>query len=474
MKQVRLWKNIMVNDMKVWVNKCIEENREAEFQEAVTFNINIPGVSGKITSNIYENWYQLLGVRNVSEICEDLYIVALSVFAADKRISRTKTTDNWTRSLHISIPVIEKERWDSVNDELGKMLSYLSGDVWKISFRRCSRDYRYMNMRRQNPVQNTKLQTYEIVSLFSGGLDSYCGAYEFMNQRKNTIFVSYKEYGKLEPIQKSLINNLDAIFPDVEKLLFTFTARAYAPIYGESIPAENTSRSRSFLFLCAAICIADIIGDEIPVYIPENGFIGLNLPMTPSRIGSCSTRTTHPHFIRTFNQILTKINIAHTITNPYAFQTKREMVKKYAEIPGFLEGISKTISCSHPCNGRWLGRSQPGNCGYCYPCLIRQSSLLDVEVPNEKYSYDVLSYEYLQNATNARSSDLMDLLSSISLAKKSSDNDLLKRINRTGRLTREEASAFLRLYKATISDLIQLFSHDADLMRIMGVPNEID
>lgn len=60
--------------------------------------------------------------------------------------------------------------------------------------------------------------------------------------------------------------------------------------------SENTSRGRSLLFLCAALSVAGILGENVPVYIPENGFIGLNIPLTGGRKGTCSTRTTHPYF----------------------------------------------------------------------------------------------------------------------------------------------------------------------------------
>lgn len=237
----------------------------------------------------------------------------------------------------------------------------------------------------------------------------------------------------------------------------------------ENLPPENTSRSRSFLFICAAICIAEVVGDDTPVYIPENGFIGLNLPLTMGRSGSCSTRTTHPHFIKMLNGILEKVGIRHKVINPFAFQTKREMVQQFITAPGFLENIHKTISCSHPCNGRWQGKTEPENCGYCYPCLIRQSSLVGFLPPNEHYSYDVLSLDYLMNATNARRSDFVDLLSSINEAYLSTDEDLMKRIKATGRLTQEEIYAFLRLYKETIADLIRMLSVDPELLRIAGV-----
>lgn len=464
----------MVNSMKIWINKCIADERTLDFFDSLTFNVSVPGQGGVLSSNIRNGWFRLLGVQETTPICEDLFIIALSVFAADKRIPRNKAPDGWTRTLHLNIPVLREEQWNSVSDDLEKTLSYLSGDIWKFSFRQASVTNRYIDTHKREPIINCLLEQVECVSLFSGGLDSFCGAYDLLRTGKNTIFVGFKEYGKLEKIQRSLMDDLDRNFPDVRKMLFSFTAKAYSPICEQPLQPENTSRSRSFLFICAAISIAEIIGNGVPVYIPENGFIGLNLPLTEGRNGSCSTRTTHPYFLRMLNNILEKIGIQHRVINPFAFSTKREMVHAYLDCPGFVENIHKTISCSHPCNNRWYGGTMPENCGYCYPCLIRQSSLINIDVPHEYYGNNPLSLHYIMNASNAKRSDLVDLLTSVNKAINSTDETLYQRIRLTGRLSQEEILAFLRLYKETIRDIIQMISIDPELMRLVGLAHETD
>lgn len=464
----------MVNNMKIWINKCSVEVKPADYSDAITFNLSVPGQRGIIASSIRDSWYRLLGVQKVTPVLEDLYVISLSVFAADKRIPRNRTLDGWTRKMHLNIPVLEEEQWNYVKQDLEKALSYLSGDIWTFTFRCSTEENRYVDWHKREPARNSMLRSIDSVSLFSGGLDSFCGAYDLLSRGQNTIFVGFKEYGKLESIQIELMDNLNRCFPDVSKMLFTFTAKAYSPIGGESLSPENTSRSRSFLFICAALCVAEVVGSDIPVYIPENGFIGLNLPLTPGRSGSCSTRTTHPYFLKLLNGILVKLNIRHTIINPFAFSTKREMVNQFIDYPGFRENTHKTISCSHPCNGRWQGQTRPENCGYCYPCLIRQSSLVGRSIPDERYANNPLSLQYLLNATYAKKSDFVDLLSSVATAKKATDEDLVRRIKATGKLSQEEICAFLRLYKATIEDIVQLISVDRELIRIVGLAHETD
>ena len=98
--------------------------------------------------------------------------------------------------------------------------------------------------------------------------------------------------------------------PEQSVKFISFTANSRAPISekeGGLKGSENTSRGRSLLFLCAALSIAGILGRNVPVYIPENGFIGLNIPLTGGRKGTCSTRTTHPYFLRQFNDVFKQV-----------------------------------------------------------------------------------------------------------------------------------------------------------------------
>ena len=456
----------MIENIDVWINKVKNSEVAIEYENAAIFNIDIKYCSN-ISSNIREGWYKL-GVKYLPSIYEDLYLLSLVVFAVDKRIPRSLFSDSWTRTMYVNVPVINIAIWNDVRHEVNQMLSYLSGDEWYLEFREAESDSRYKSPRKRSPQRPDYLDNVKAVSLFSGGLDSFCGAYKLLSEHTPTLFVGFQEYGQLKGLQQSLVDTLNNEFNERRSELFSFSARALAP-YGEfNLKTENTSRSRSFLFLCSAITVAEIVGKDVPVYIPENGFIGLNLPMTASRIGSCSTRTTHPYFLKMFNSLLIRIGVSHKIINPYAFYTKREMVNELKDVPSFRNNIYKTISCSHPCNGRWRGYQVPKNCGYCYPCLIRQSSLLDVDATDDEYGEDVFSENYIKLTTNAMHSDLVDLLSSIVSAKNSTDMNLKRRISATGRLTADEVDKFLRLYKSTIDDLSEMLVKSDQYSKLIG------
>ena len=102
-------------------------------------------------------------------------------------------------------------------------------------------------------------------------------------------------------------------------------------IHGNEYDKETTLRSRSFLFLSMAVLVADSIDETMPVHIPENGTISLNYPLTPSRRSSCSTRTTHPHFVELMEEFLRAIGLNHSIINDYQTCTKGEMVEECAD-----------------------------------------------------------------------------------------------------------------------------------------------
>lgn len=458
----------MENKIQLWINKSKCETPSAEYCSAAIFNVNM-GKESNISSDIREAWYSL-GAKGVDEIYEDLLLIAMSVFAADKRVARSMFFDGWTRTIELNIPVIKYDEWSSVKSDLEKMLSFLSGDRWTVTFR-ASEGERYFNQKKREPQRPDYLEKINLVSLFSGGMDSFCGACEYLSKGKNILFAGFKEYGLLKDVQGELINSLKDAFASNKFDLATFTTKVKSP-HGAGWKSENTSRSRSFLFLAAALSMANIVGRNVPVYIPENGFIGLNLPMTEGRKGSCSTRTTHPFYLKQLNSLLRKVGIENEIINPYAMCSKAEMVKKVDAMPVFVNNAGSTISCSHPCNERWNGNAEPTNCGYCYPCLIRKASYIHSNVINDNYKYDALSSHFIKNATKAKKSDVVDLLSAVSLASRSTDQELLKRIKRTGRLTRQEQEGFLRLYKSTIDDVLKLASKDPELLRMMGLSNE--
>lgn len=453
--------------MNFWIDKENEMLPSGDWGDAYVFSLTREGYS-TIFSNITDTWYRM-DCLSIPEIYEDLFVIGISIFALDKRMDRRKFCDCWTREISVNIPVLRIEQWKETEGKWNNMLAFLTGDNWNIHFRKCTKQY----SKRNNPNRiHLKLGDCDCVSLFSGGLDSFCGAIKLLEDGKSPCLVGHNEYPKLRKKQKDFVETFQYIYPKQVAKFVSFSANSRAPkkICGEVLSGtENTSRGRSLLFLCTALSIAGILGKNVPVYIPENGFIGLNLPLTGSRKGTCSTRTTHPYFLDGFIGILKSVGIENSIKNFFAYSTKKEIVDLVKDTEAFLSHYKDTISCSHPCLARYNKKGNneyPINCGYCYPCLIRKSSLLDIK--DDKYSFSAETKKFLNlYGETEKVNDLRAVISAVYKFKNMNDSEIRNRIRLAGRLSNEEVDKFLRVYKDTMKDLIMLFSADDEIKRMI-------
>ncbi len=451
--------------MRFWIKKENDQNPKTDWAEAYVFSVN-RDTGSTLFSSLPVAWYHL-NQMVLEPIYEDLYIIALSIFGIDKRVPRRLFDDSWTRDISVSIPVLQYDSWKKTQLAWNKMLTFLTGDRWKVSFRPtdavCSQ-HEYKN-RKEIDISNC-----DCVSLFSGGLDSFCGAIHLMQSGLSPCLVGHNEYPKLRYRQERFCQDFQECFPQQHAVFIGFTAGSRAPYsasYGLLPGTENTSRGRSLLFLCAALSVAGIMGKETPVYIPENGFIGLNVALTGSRKGSCSTRTTHPYFLKQFKDILEAVGIKNPVNNIFAFQSKREIVQSVKDCDAFQRGYKETISCSHPCVSRYNrsgSREYPINCGYCYPCIIRKSALLDVI--DNGYSHVESPSDFLNRFSDSdKSADLNAVINSVYRFQTNSDEELKRLIRKTGKLSSNEIAQFLRLYKSSMNDIIELFRKDPGMER---------
>jgi hypothetical protein len=158
--------------------------------------------------------------------------------------------------------------------------------------------------------------------------------------------------------------------------------------------AEETLRSRSFVFIALGLYAAQAFGPTTPLYTFENGLIALNIPLTPSRNGSCSTRTMHPYYLHRLRAVVKALGIANEITNPYALKTKGECITdlKRRDVLAGLADMS--VSCSHSSRRQLWVRKSSKNCGYCVPCLFRRAAMYKAGVDDgQQYGLDVLTGE---------------------------------------------------------------------------------
>lgn len=310
----------------------------------------------------------------------DLFYISLMVYFADRKVLRTDYIDNWTRGFKLYIPVLNLEKWNQNKQLLEKMISYLSGDIWKFEFR--TRSLNKIETKISTTIDKKykdKKFNPDAFCMLSGGLDSFIGAIDLLTHNRNIGFVGHYGGGKgVKPFQDKINELLKIEYGVSGNQFFNFHA---APLKG----IEDSTRTRSFLFFAHAIILASCCRKNIDLYIPENGLISLNIPLTNARLGSSSTRTTHPYYMKLLQTLLNNMGVKIVLKNPYQFSTKGEMMINCLNKEFILENYKFTMSCSHPDQGRYKKESEPLHCGTCLPCTIRRASIL--KAFNEDKSY---------------------------------------------------------------------------------------
>lgn len=285
----------------------------------------------------------------------DLFSIALSVAAADTIVRRDKSPDGWTRQIELDIAVSDLAFWTAQQNFLSRMLEFLTTDIWQVTFI-------------GGPVQPVapKLPAkYEqdCVVLLSGGLDSLIGAIDLVKKKgKNPLAVSQISRGDKQK-QRLFASKIGGGLSHLQ-----LNHNADCPSQN-----ERSQRARSIIFLTYGVLAATALkryheGRNVPLFVCENGFISINPPLTDARLGSLSTRTTHPFFIRLFQELLGQAGLRVTFENPYQFKTKGEMLRDCADQAFLREYAHTSTSC-----GRFA-RNAYRHCGRCLPCLIRRSA----------------------------------------------------------------------------------------------------
>ncbi|MGO9394259.1 MAG: Qat anti-phage system QueC-like protein QatC [Desulfobaccales bacterium] len=286
-------------------------------------------------------------------------VAALGVWAADKLLPRRAAPDAWTRQIVLNLPA--PESWRALAPDLSRVLNFLTGDDWTLKPGATWRDPDLVKAAWPHPWRP------QAVALFSGGLDSLVGAIDLLEAGKRLVLVSHYDFGQLASTQQGLAAALKGRYGPGR--VHHLGVRVQFP---ES--PELTLRSRSLLYLALGLATAAAFGGGIPLYLSENGWVSLNPPLTVNRLGSYSTRTTHPQFLSHLAALTRRADLDHPLGNPYQGLTKGEMLLNCRNRGLLQELFPRTVSCARPVASRWQGRPA-GSCGCCYPCLMRRAAL---------------------------------------------------------------------------------------------------
>jgi hypothetical protein len=308
----------------------------------------------------------------------DLLSLALSVIAADAGVLRKKSPDGWTREIELKVGVREPDFWKSQKTLLESMLRFLTTDRWNLDF--VKDGFTYSPGKVEPPAEQS-------VALLSGGVDSLVGALDLAAGGTKPFAVSQTVLGDGEK-QTMFAEEIGGGLRHLQ-----LNHNALSP--GET---ERSQRSRSLIFLAYGTLTATSFraygqGEVIPLYVSENGLISINPPLTDARLGSLSTRTTHPVFVALFQQLLAKAELKVELRNPYKFKTKGEMLSECANQEYLRKKAHEATSCGHY---RQCGLC---HCGRCLPCMIRRAAFVHWKQSDKtKYLYKKLGTDDADHA----------------------------------------------------------------------------
>lgn len=297
----------------------------------------------------------------------DLINIFLEIYVAD---IRTRRVGSSSRDIKIEAYVCEKNYtlWGKslpLIESLADFVTEGDKDKWKISL--IPAEYEFSD---QQMLLNSVIP--DNISLLSGGLDSYCGAYFNEIHNSKTLYCGYKTSN----VDVSAINRVSN-FLDARK--GNAGIRTYLRVNERKV--TFTQRTRSLLFFSLAVITA--VKEKVKnINVNENGIMTLN----PSFQSRGTTKTTHPKTLFLYQSILDNIGIHVHMNHPFLFMTKGEMVNSLSE--EYKMFIKDTRSCSRSMHDPRYDTSSTLSCGTCVPCLLRKISMAAYDL--EKYDNDYI------------------------------------------------------------------------------------
>ena len=356
--------------------------RRWDVQESVSHH----GPKANLNLRIESPSHALL--TSVENRAADLVRIASYVYAADQLVRRGGEADvygdAWERDFTLCLPVNDPSFWTDteVKQPLQDVLRFASGDRWDFHFWQATPEEQQLPF---DLEPSTALGEPDAVHLFSGGIDSLCAVVEaFAKNKLSPLLVGHSPAFHIASRQRSLARALSQRF----RPRWHFPYLSVAIHRAQSDAREYTQRTRSFLYAALGAVVADRLG-LTEVTLADNGVVGINLPINDQLLGTKASRSTHPKFLRLFNDFVQLVLPGRPqLVNPLWSRTRAEGLQalKEANVADLLE---ETNSCSHP---RYLTAMRP-HCGVCYQCIDRRFATLAAGLeeydPPERYDVDV-------------------------------------------------------------------------------------
>lgn len=294
-----------------------------------------------------------LGPRPLSDRALDLLDLAGGIYRVESQIPFRPT--NAAREWKIVAPVRDVEFWvERGGTLLANVLGFLNRSAWTFTF--TARD-------RPTSLAGTtrSLRDVDDVLLFSGGMDSTCGAGLHAGDRTRVQLVSF--YSNQASLQTWLADELSYPAPTQWRLRGT---------RGK----EGMNLIRAIMFLSIGAAVAETFGAR-KIFQYENGFLAMAVPAAGNQV---PTRHAHPEFHRKLHALFDAIfPESIRISNPFAGLTKNEEILELARELGHEQAetlLRRTETCWRLAQAHVGGeKKRPGApCGVCTPCIVRRTA----------------------------------------------------------------------------------------------------
>jgi 7-cyano-7-deazaguanine synthase in queuosine biosynthesis len=304
---------------------------------------------------------EAIGPNGLDSVALDLIDIGELVYLIERNLPGSQHT-NRVSKISLKLGLRYPAAWTvKAVKALQEVLLFMGGANWHFEFSEDKTlDAPPLNMKEDNSIKR--------VALFSGGLDSLCGAATLCG-KDDVRLVSF--YTRQKSLQKRLAKGLD-MKPPIQWgcKLEGFSGRGRNFFY------------RSFMFLCLAAATARSYGANRILQF-ENGILASGIAPSPS---GRTTKHSHHCLHRLCESIFTEVLGGEwIIENPFKNKTKREA---YYEMESEL-GKKKAKNLAKQTETCWylyaglkrkegkkeIKKKNGVPCGFCVPCLIRQTAL---------------------------------------------------------------------------------------------------
>lgn len=351
-----------------------------------------------------------MGKRGIDRVGMDMIDIGVLIYLIERYLPG-KQRMNRVSKIDVRLGIREPTAWTrKAIQALEELLQFMGDTQWNIRFTPDD------TLDEQAPVAIEEAIVNRAV-LFSGGLDSLCGASLLRNQ-DDVRLVSY--YTRQKTLQRDLAESL-GIQPPVQ---WSWRQR---PRSGRG----KSFRYRSFLFLCLAAVTIRSYGGANQISQYENGILASSI--APS-LSVLTTKHAHYHLHRSCETIFSEVfGEDWSVDNPFSHTTKREAYLLMEAELGKDKAralAEKTETCWNLYAGfkkkedsQEVRKPNGVPCGFCVPCILRQTAipqncwlnLRDDGVRNHP-EYGRLFREYygmLQRIQNASNGSVRDFYASM-------------------------------------------------------------